>query len=125
MLKEVTPPFLVLNSTSVSVTTTYTSSISAVLYKDTVTYQANLSGAPIGYFQANVSLDYNPGSTQSGGAANAGNWASLGSVSVSATSTSPVIINYTQVGAPYIQFQFVSSTSNGVIDMRVCGKSLG
>lgn len=125
MLKEVNQPTLVLSSTSVSATTTVTGSISNVLYRDTVSYQANFSGVPVGYFQANVSLDYNPGSPQSAGTLNPGHWASIGSVSIDATSTSPVVMRFRQVGEPYIQFQFVSSTSSGVIDMRVCGKSLG
>lgn len=125
--KTVINPTLVLSSTSVSNGVTVTGSISAVLYKDTISYQANISGNPSGYFQANVSLDYNPGTpqTQGGGAKSAGNWASIGSFSILTGSPSPVILRYQQVGEPWIQFQFVCSTGSGVIDMRVAGKSLG
>lgn len=130
--KLVISPTIVLGSTSVSGSgtafITVTSSISAVLYRDTVSYQANISGNPSGYFQANASLDYNPGNPQGplqGGVQSAGNWASLGSFSILTGSPSPVLLTYQQVGAPWIQFQFVCSTGSGVIDMRVAGKSLG
>jgi hypothetical protein len=124
-LKEVLPPFLVLSSTSVSGTTVYVSSISAVLYKDTIVYQSNISGSPQGTMEALVSLDYNPGTPQSGGTSILGNWASIGSVSIVSTTTSPVVLQYQQVGAPWIKFQFTSTTASGVIDVRVSGKSLG
>ena len=124
--KTVINPTLVLSSTSVSSGVTVTGSISAVLYKDTISYQANISGNPSGYFQANVSLDYNPGvpQSQSGGGKSAGNWASIGSYSIVNGAPNPVILRYNQVGEPWIQFQFVCSTGSGVVDMRVSGKSI-
>ena len=124
-LKEVLNPFVVLGSTSVSGTNVYVSTISAVLYKDTIVYQSNLSGSPQGTMEAYVSLDYSPGYPQTGGIQAAGNWASIGSVSIGPTTTSPVILQYQQVGAPWIKFQFTSTTASGVIDVRVAGKSLG
>lgn len=128
MVKEVSPQFNILGSTSVSATTTVTSSISGVLFRDSVCYHFNLSGAPTGIININCSGDYSPGKPQGPqgtGGLRAGNWATICSVAITAATTSPVIFDLTPISMPWIQAQFVSSTSSGVIDIWSTAKSYG
>lgn len=128
MNKEVSPQFNVLGSTSVSATTTITSSISSILYRDSISYQFNLSGVPTGTININCSLDYSPGLPQSAngsGQARAGNWATIASVAVTSATASPVIFDISPISMPWIQAQFVSSTSSGVISVWSTAKSYG
>ncbi len=125
MVKEVSPPFLIVSSVSVSGATTFTSSASGVIYRDSIGYQVNWSGTPIGTFQINGSLDYNPGTPQSNGALNAGSWVTITSQAVGSGTSQPVLFNLNQLAAPWTQFQFVSSTSSGTLAVYVTAKSLG
>ncbi len=125
MLKEISPVFQLMNAVPISGTTTYTSSNSQVLYKDSVGYQVNFTGSPVGVLQVNGSLDFNPGTPQSRGSLNAGNWTTISSTSITAASPSVVTFNLNQLAAPYVQLQFISSTASGTLTAFFVAKSLG
>lgn len=126
MLKEISEPFNVLPASSVSGTSTVTSSASSVKYKDSVVYQINAtSGVPDGTFYVNASVDYNPGNPQSAGTYRAGHWYTLTSQVVGSGTSYPVSFRLTQVTEPWLQIQFVSSTSSGTIEAWFMAKSLG
>lgn len=128
MDKAVSTQFQILGSVSVSATTTITSSVSGIIYRDSVCYQINASGAPQGIININASADYSPGlpqGPQGSGQANAGNWATLASISVTAATAFPVIFDLNQLSMPWTQCQFVSSTGSGVISVWTSAKSLG
>lgn len=128
MVKEVSHQFNILGSTSVSATTTVTSSISGIIYRDGICYQINISGNPVGILNINCSTDYSPGlpqGPQGTGQARAGNWATVASVSVLGGTPTPIIFDLSPLTLPWAQCQFVSSTGSGVIDVWTTAKSYG
>lgn len=125
MLKEVSQPYNILGSTTLSGTTVVTTSATMILYKDSVGYQINFSGVPTGTININGSLDYNPGLPQTGGVQRNGNWTTITNTSLGSGSLTPVIFNLNQLSMPWTQVQFISSTSSGVVDCWVVAKSLG
>lgn len=125
MVKEVSSPFLIIGSLSVSAANTYTSSASSILYRDSVCYQVNAAGVPTGSLNINGSADYNPGTPQSTGTLNAGNWTTITTQAIGSGTSYPVLFNLNQLAMPWTQFQFVSSTNTGTISVYVSAKSLG
>jgi hypothetical protein len=131
-VKSVGLPFNIFNTVSVSGSAsigvaTFTSSVTAIQYKDNVGYQVNFTGTPFGVLQINASNDYNPQLPESGnpqGSSASGNWVTLTSVSIS-TASSPIGFNLNQVPFAYIQCQFISGTSSGTISGWVTSKGLG
>lgn len=124
-------PFNIFNQITVSGSAsagaaTFTSSITAIQYKDNIGYQVNFTGNPVGVLQINASEDYNPQLPESANPQNSstnGNWFTLTSVSM-ANVFSPVGFNLNQVPFPYIQCQFISGTSSGVITGWVSSKGI-
>ncbi len=106
---------------------TFTSSVTSNLYRDNIGYQVNFTGAPTGVLQINASNDYNPQLPESGNLQNSstnGTWATLTSVSM-ANVVSPVCFNLNQVPFAFVQCQFISGTSSGVITGFLSSKSIG
>lgn len=106
---------------------TFTSSVTANIYRDNVGYQINYTGAPQGVLQINACNDYSPMLPQSATPQNAsatGTWTTLTSVSM-ANVVSPVLFNLNQIPFAFIQCQFISATSSGVITGWIATKSLG
>lgn len=119
--------FNIFSSVSVSGAQTFTSSITANIYRDNVGYQIIFSGSPTGTLQINVSNNYNLQQPQSGNVINSspgGDWTTLASVSM-VNVVSPVAFNMNQVPFAFIQCQFVSSTASGTITGWISSKSLG
>jgi len=106
---------------------TFTSSVTANIYRDNVGYQINFTGSPTGVLQINASNDYNPQLPQSANPQNSstnGTWVTLTSVSM-ANVVNPVAFNLNQVPFAFIQCQFVSATSSGVLTGWISTKSIG
>lgn len=124
--KEVSSPFNIASNITVSGSGSFISSVSSILYRDSLGYQANLvSGLPVGILQVNTSFDYNPGNPQSAGGLASGNWTTISSLSVSATTAWPITFNLNQLAMPYAQIQFSGSSGGGVISIFTSAKSLG
>lgn len=126
MLKEISEPFLIIPSIAVSGATNRTSSASSVKYKDTVGYQVNFTGSPVGTLYVNGSIDYNPGAPQSGGTYNVGNWVTITSQTVGSGTSQPYLFNLNQLAVPWTQLQFIgSSSAAGSMSVYFTAKSLG
>lgn len=127
--KSVTPPYQVINSASVSGTSVIVSSVTNILYRDSVALQFEWTGNPVGAIDIQGSVNYSPGLIQSGGVketANAGVWTSL-TLSPPATviGSSTILINMNQLSFSFIRSVYTNSTGSGVLSGWVCGKSLG
>lgn len=108
-------------------TSTFTSSVTSVLYRDDIGYQINFTGTPAGVIQFNGSNDYNPQTPQSGnllGSSQTGNWFTFASVSGAAIS-SPYALNINQFPFAFIQCQVGSMTSALTCNGFVSTKSVG
>lgn len=125
-------PFNIFNTVAVSGSAsaggaTFTSSVTAISYRDNVGYQINFTGAPFGVLQINACNDFNPQLPESGNPKNSstnGTWVTLTSVSM-ASIVSPVGFNLNQVPFAYVQAQFISGTASGVITGWISAKGLG
>lgn len=124
-LKEISEPYLVINSASFSGTQSVTSSASNIKYKDSISYQVNFTTGLNGTVFINGSLDYNPGLPQSGGAFNAGNWTTITSQTVGSGTLNPILFNLNQLAMPWTQVQFTNTTASGTISCYFGAKSLG
>ncbi len=135
MNKEVSQVYGILTNGVMSGLSTITSSATGVIYRDTVGFQFQWTGNPVGVFTIQESLDYNPGTPQSGGAFNAGNWTTISfqttggsivtSIAIGSGSAQPISIRINQTAAPWIQAVYTNSTASGVLTGFVTAKSLG
>ena len=123
--KGITPSFNILGSTTCVGGTTYVSSITGIMYRDSIGYQVNGVGALTGTINIDTSFDYNPGTPQGGGVVSPGNWTTIVGQAVSSGTLFPVVFNLNQIAGPYTRLSFVSSTSSGTIAAWVACKSLG
>lgn len=124
-IKNVNLPFQVTASASMSGTTVYVSSVTNVMYHDSVAVQYNWTGNPTGTFQIEGSVDYNPGLPQTG-AMNAGKWNALSlSPTPTTTSSTSYLVNMNQLSFSWLRTVYTNSTGSGVLAIWVCGKSLG
>ncbi len=125
--KLVSPPFKLCSSASMSGVTVFISSVTSILYRDSLAYQCAWSGNPTGTFDVQGSVDFNLGLPESGGGLNAGTWTSITlSATVSAAGTpSTALINLSQLAFPYIRLQYTNSTGSGSLGVSTSGKSYG
>lgn len=124
MLKEVSPPYLVFSSISVTAAT-YTSSATGIQYKDSVGYQFAWTGLITATVNINGSIDFNPGQPQSSGAVNPGAWTTITSATIGSGTLQPLLFNLNQLAMPWTQIQCVTSSGTGIISAYVTAKSLG
>src|SRR6185503_13444384 len=117
--KTILPIFQVFKNQSMTGTTVITQSVpSNVLHKDNITFQAQWTGNPMGTFAVQVSLDYNPGNPQNGGApggpANAGTWITLPCLDESANppaasgAAGQIIFELNQISQPWVRLQYTN-----------------
>lgn len=123
MDKAASLPFKLADQVSVS-NATYVSSVSGIIYRDSVGYQINLvSGSPTGYVQVDICSDYNPGLPLSGGSNNTGTWTTI--ASVSAAASFPITFQLNQLAAAFSRYQFIVSSGTAVHTTYFSAKSLG
>lgn len=134
MRKEVSAPYQIFTNQTMSGTTVITSSVTGILYRDSVGIQLQWSGVPQGTFEVQGSIDYNQGIPQSAGTQNAGNWVSLPltfnsvtstAITVGSGTTQPILVNLNQLAFPSIRTIYTNSTSSGVLNGYLSAKSLG
>lgn len=127
--KEASLPFNICASVSMSGTTVFTSSVTSIIYRDSISYQFAWSGIPTGAFDVQGSIDYSPGLPQSVGPLNAGTWTSIPiSPSFNATGSGGAsfgLVNMSQLGFAYTRFQYTNSTGSGFLGCWTSGKSFG
>lgn len=106
---------------------TFTSSVTSNIYRDNIGYQINFTGGPTGVIQFNGSNDYNPQLPQSAnpqGSSTNGTWFTFASASMGSV-VSPYALNINQFPFAFLQCQFISGTSSGVLTGWISTKSLG
>jgi hypothetical protein len=127
--KSVTPPFQVIGSLSVSGTNAYVSSVTNILYRDSISLQYHWTGNPQGSIDVQGSVNYSPGIPQAAGVketANAGTWTSITlSPSATVSGSSSILINMNQLAFPFIRTVYTNSSGSGILSAWVSGKSLG
>jgi hypothetical protein len=110
-------------------TNVYTSSVTGILYRDSISYQFAWTGTPSGNFDVQGSIDYNAGLPESAGSLNAGTWTSIPLTPVATITgsggASNVLANLFDLAFPYTRFQYTNSTGSGVLGSWVSGKSFG
>lgn len=130
MSKTVSIPFQIFNANAVSGTTAVTSSVTNILYRDSVACQFSWTGTPQGSFDIQGSIDYGQGNPQSTGqnqAAFTGTWTSLvfSPALTIGSGTTNILVNMNQLSFTSLRTVYTNSTSSGAITGWTCAKSLG
>lgn len=128
--KTVSHPFQIFNAVAVSGTQVVTSSVTNVLYRDSVALQFSYSGNCTGNFDVQSSIDYGQGQPQSTGLSEqqfTGTWTSLNlspAASISSGSTN-ILVNTNQLGFAALRTVYTNSSGTGTITGWTSAKSLG
>lgn len=101
------------------------SAITAVQTVDNVAYQFNWTGAPVGIFTVEVSMDYEPGRGPNSEPLNPGNWITLPiTPSIVASGTPDVaFVDINQTGTSYIRARYTRTSGTGTANIFVTAKS--
>lgn len=128
--KSVSHPFQIFNAVPVSGTTQVVSSVTNVLYRDSVALQFTYSGNVTGNFDVQGSIDDGQGQPQSTGldqTQNTGTWTSLvlsPAATISSGSTN-ILVNANQLSFSALRTVYTNSSGSGTITGWTCAKSLG
>lgn len=128
--KQVSPPFNLCASVSMTGTTQFISSVTGILYRDSLSYQFAWTGTPSGSFDVQGSIDYNQGLPESAGSLNQGTWTSIpltpAATVTGSSGASNILANISLfTGFPYSRVVYTNSTGSGVFGVWVCAKSVG
>jgi hypothetical protein len=125
---QVGQQFKICSSMSMTGATTVTSSATSIERRNGFSIQANVTGTPVGTFDIQGSVDYNPGLPQSEGILNNGNWVSISPLSATPAvtgSATSILFDMQGVTFPWIRLSYTNSTSSGQFDAWIFSKSYG
>lgn len=128
--KAVSHPFQLFNANAVSGLLQVTSSVTNILYRDSVALQFSYTGNVTGNFDVQGSIDYGQGQPQSTGLNEqqfTGTWTSL-NLSPAATISSGtfnIMVNANQLSFAALRTVYTNSSGSGTITGWECAKSLG
>jgi hypothetical protein len=93
---------------------------------DDVGYSGSFTGAPVGTFSVQASVDYQPGLAPTDYPINAGTWTTLPLNGTVTASGSPdnFFIDVTLISAPWIRLVYTPTSGTGTLSVWVCGKGL-
>ena len=128
--KSVSIPYQIFNAAAVSGTSVVTSSVTNVLYRDSLALQFEYTGNITGTFDVQGSIDYGQGQPQSTGwnqNNNTGTWTSvnLSPAAVVSSGTLSILVNMNQIAFAALRTVYTNSSGTGTITGYTCGKSLG
>lgn len=113
--------------TNGSMAANITSPVSSIEFLDNIGAQFNWTGSPVGYFQVQVSADYNQ--DQNGNVINAGNWTPIyfadtriAGTNIPTTLGSPIFVDLNQLSAPYIRIVYTRTSGSGTLNAYICAK---
>lgn len=115
-------------SASMSGTNTILSAISNIQFVDNIGFQWYWSGAATGYFQVQVSADYDPNTN------NSGHWVpvtvsywngtnQITSTQIPTTLGSPYFLQLTWQSAPWIQVSYTNQAGSGTLNGSLTAKA--
>lgn len=128
--KTISHPFQLFNALSVSGLQVAVSSVTNILYRDSVAIQFSYSGNITGNFDVQGSIDYGQGQPQSTGLNEqqfTGTWTSLAlspAATISSGSTN-ILVNANQLSFAALRTVYTNSSGTGTITGWTCAKSLG
>lgn len=117
-------------------TASITSAVTSIQYMDDVGLQLNWSGAPVGTFQVQVSMDYSQDLSSPANVTNAGNWVPLTltywdgaafvtGVDIPTSVGSPIYIDLALLSAPWMRAVYTRVSGSGTLSGYVAAKQLG
>lgn len=117
-------PFLVITNGDLS--GNLVSEVTGISYQDNICYQCNITATADGVFSVQGSSDYVPAPQGvQNNPANAGNWVTLGALTV--TGADVLLFDINQCSFPWVRLIFTDSsggTSSGVVNAYVSGKKV-
>lgn len=107
-----------------SMATTITSAAQETKLQDNLGVQFNWTGAPVGTFGVQVSMDYHEDEFKN--ITNPGNWTTLPIVPIIIATGSPntAYIDLNQLSAPYIRVFYTATSGTGTLDAFINGKGV-
>lgn len=122
--KTILKPYRILAAADMSVD--IVGPITAIQMTDNIAYQFIFTGAPVGTFNIQVSLDYEPGRSPNSEPANAGHWDNLTitPAMVAAGTDGSIFADLNQLGSAYIRATYTATSGTGSLDIWVTGKSV-
>jgi hypothetical protein len=123
--KQVIKPYKVISAGDMS-QSSLTSAVSNIQGVDNIAYQVNFSGSPVGTFDVQVSMDFQPGVSPNSAPANSGTLISLPLSSPVAASGSAgaAYLDLNQVSAPFIRIVYTKTSGTGSLDALIVAKSI-
>ena len=117
--KNIVPVFQCFTNATMGVGTII-SPVTSINYTDNAAVQFNFTGTPVGTFQVQVSLDFNPQFS------NPGNWVplNLSPTPVASGSAGSIIIDCNQLGAPWLRVVYIGTSGSGVLNSFVTAKGV-
>lgn len=103
-----------------------TSPVTAVQMVDNIAYQLNFTGAPVGTFSFQVSMDYEPGVGPNSEPRNPGTWITLPVTPAIVASGAPdsAFVDLNQQGTSYVRVVYNRTSGTGTLQVFVTAKSL-
>jgi hypothetical protein len=110
--------------TAQSMGATFTSPITEIKLQDNVGIQLNWTGAPVGTFDVQVSMDHKQDAN--GNVTVVGNWISLAlsPAIIAAAVPDTAYIDLNQLSAPYIRVVYTRTSGTGVLNMFITAKGV-
>lgn len=110
--------------TAQSLGTSTTSAPVEVKLQDNIGVQLHWTGAPVGAFTFQVSMDYRQ--DQEGNVVNAGNWVTMpvSPAIAAAGSADDAYVDLNQISAPYMRIVYTRTSGTGTLDAYVNGKGI-
>lgn len=99
-----------------------TSAVTGISYQDNISIQCVVTGSPVGDFAVQGSNDYIPGPNHTTPALNAGNWVTLGTLSV--TGADDLLFDVNQMPFPYIRLIYTSTSGTGAVTATIAAKKV-
>ncbi len=123
-VKSKLSPYRILTAGDMSLTS-LTSQVTNIQNTDNIAIQANFTGAPVGTFSVEVSVDHAQDSQ--GNVTNAGTWnaLTLSATPVASGSSGSVYIDLNQLSAPYIRLVYTKGSGTGTLNAFITAKRLG
>lgn len=110
--------------TSGNMAASITSAAQEIQYQDNIGIQLNWSGAPVGTFSVQISMDHKE--DIEGNIVTAGNWITLPlSPAITASGTpDTAYIDLNQQSAPYVRVVYTRTSGTGTLNAFVTGKAI-